>query len=59
MKIRLLSKLRAFFDLRLEPIPKPPYDLKREKEYSILVMSAFSIGTEESDDEVQEKNRLQ
>ena len=58
MKIRLLSKLRAFFDLRLEPIPKPPYDLKREKEYSILVMSAFSVGTEESDDKVQEKNRL-
>ena len=59
MRSRLLGKLREFFDIRLEPIPKPPYDLKREKEYSILVMSAFSVGTEDSDDEVQEKNHLQ
>ena len=59
MKSRLLSKLRAFFDLRLEPIPKPPYDLNREKEYSILVMSAFPTSTEENDEEMQAKDKRQ
>ena len=54
-----LRNLLAFFDLRLEPIPKPPYDLNREKEYSILVMSAFPTSTEENDEELQAKDKPQ